>query len=91
MLAVASTSSVSSASIARALVVLVLTAIAVPFVRMMRRKSRIANAISSIPGPKSIPILGALPELATNLKHIYTYQVSASHFVLDILGSQFKT
>lgn len=75
MLVLPPTLDFSSAQIARALLAILLTAIAVPFVNMVRRKVRIARGIASIPGPKGVPLLGALPELATNLKHIYTYQV----------------
>ncbi|KAF1327729.1 Cytochrome p450 86a2, partial [Globisporangium splendens] len=57
-----------------ALVAILLSAVTLPLVSTVRRKMRIARGIAAIPGPKGVPLLGALPELAANLKNIYTYQ-----------------
>lgn len=75
MLVLPPPSPVSYGQIARAVAAILLTVLVVPLIWIVRHKLRIARAITPIPGPRGMPLLGMLPELMKNLPRIFHFQV----------------
>ncbi|GAB9473895.1 hypothetical protein Gpo141_00011039 [Globisporangium polare] len=74
MLVLPPPSPVSYGQIARAVAAILLTVLVVPLIWIVRHKLRIARAITPIPGPRGMPLLGMLPELMKNLPRIFHFQ-----------------